>query len=286
MLQRSLQFGLHPIVSEQLTKNYGATFRTTFGDKWHRTMIAASGGILIGVAEVILLPLDALKVKGQTGSKMISKPSSPFVAATSNSANPLSRNFHTATASNPTQSTPSSSSLTSSTVLRASSSTPNPNPTSVTKAAAVNHSTVSEILRRPAILANLYRGASWTAVRNSVGCFALFGTSVFVKDRIFNLEDHRKATFIQTFLSAVAGACASIAVAAPLDVVKVRVQAAPLDAPIRGWKVVETMIRTEGLWAFGKGVIPKMIGSAPKVTFSFTIAQMISNWFATHVGSR
>ncbi|KAJ3111605.1 hypothetical protein HDU96_005537 [Phlyctochytrium bullatum] len=292
MLQRSLQFGLHPIVSEHLSQHYGTSFRATFGDKWHRTMIAASGGILIGIAEVILLPLDALKVKGQTGVKMISKPStaSPFIppAPTSSTSSASSRNFHTAT-SNTTH--PTLSSAVSKTLARgkaaaafaaipssssSSSSSARPTP----PAAAANASTLSEILRRPAILANLYRGATWTAARNSVGCFALFGASVFVKDRVFKLEDHRRATFVQTFLSSVAGACASIAVAAPLDVVKVRVQAAPLDAPIKGWRVVESMIRTEGVWAFAKGVVPKMLASAPKVTFSFTVAQTIANFFA------
>ncbi|KAJ3216078.1 hypothetical protein HDU67_009958 [Dinochytrium kinnereticum] len=303
MLQRSLQFGLHPIVSEHLSKNYGSVFRATFGEKWNRTMIAASGGIIIGVAEVILLPLDALKVKGQTGTKMISKPTtspSPFVPSPPQSNNtPVSptasstRKFHTTSSSHPTSSS-SIAAAVSKTLSRgkaavsvaAASGLSSSSSSSPASAAGAGNSTLSEIVRRPAILANLYRGATWTATRNSVGCFALFGTSVFVKDRVFLLEDHRRATFLQTFLSSVAGACASIAVAAPLDVVKVRVQAAPLDAPISGWRVVEAMVRTEGLGAFGKGVIPKMLASAPKVTFSFTIAQTIANWFATAAASR
>ncbi|KAI8853724.1 mitochondrial carrier domain-containing protein [Chytridium lagenaria] len=277
MLQRSLQFGLHPIVSERLSQQYGTSFRATFGDKWYRTMIAASGGILIGIAEVILLPLDALKVKGQTGVRMISKstmPTSPFVPS-----QPSARSIHTLTSTAASLSSPStisavvSKTLTRNTVSSFSSATPPPQQ-------QLAPSPLSEILRRPAILANLYRGASWTAARNSFGCFALFGASVFVKDRVFLLEDHRRATFLQTFLSSVAGACASIAVAAPLDVVKVRVQASPLDAPIKGWKVVQAMVRNEGVMAFTKGVVPKMLASGPKVTFSFTIAQTIANWFA------
>ncbi|KAJ3318683.1 hypothetical protein HDU76_000755 [Blyttiomyces sp. JEL0837] len=65
-------------------------------------------------------------------------------------------------------------------------------------------------------------------------------------------------------LASMAGAMASIAVAAPLDVVKVRVQAAPLDAPISGFSVVSGMLRTEGVWALTKGVVPKMLASGPK----------------------
>ena len=66
ILQRVYKFGGQPIVKDKLRAKYGNAFDETFGHKYGSTMIAATSGSLIGIGEVFLLPLDALKVKAQT----------------------------------------------------------------------------------------------------------------------------------------------------------------------------------------------------------------------------
>ena len=80
----------------------------------------------------------------------------------------------------------------------------------------------------------LYRGAGWTAARNAPGSFALFGGSAIVHHGVYGLEHAKEATVMQNFVASIAGAVASITVAAPLDVVKTRVQNKPFDAPESG----------------------------------------------------
>ncbi|KAF9927625.1 hypothetical protein BGZ75_007105 [Mortierella antarctica] len=121
----------------------------------------------------------------------------------------------------------------------------------------------------------LYRGALWTAGRNAPGSFALFGGSAFVKEWIFGLEDYNKATFFQNFCASIGGSVASITVAAPLDVVKTRIQNRNFDNPEGGVSIIKNMIRNEGMGAFFKGLLPKILVVGPKLVFSFTIAQQL-----------
>lgn len=44
----------------------GRTFHSLFGDKYAKPMMHSVAGSLIGVGEVLLLPLDVLKIKAQT----------------------------------------------------------------------------------------------------------------------------------------------------------------------------------------------------------------------------
>jgi hypothetical protein len=53
-------------VNDVLSKHCGNWFRSTFGDKQGRTLMQATSGSIIGVGEVLLLPLDVLKIKAQT----------------------------------------------------------------------------------------------------------------------------------------------------------------------------------------------------------------------------
>ncbi|KAJ3284035.1 hypothetical protein HK104_010126, partial [Borealophlyctis nickersoniae] len=142
------------------------------------------------------------------------------------------------------------------------------------------------MLLSPYHLRYLYRGASWTGARNMLGLFSLFGASAAVKDRIFNLDPTTTSstptpTFTQTFIASCAGAAASIAVASPLDVVKVRVQAAPIGQPVSGWMIVKEMLKKEGVRAFAKGLTPKLISTGPKMAMSYTVAQMLFAYFET-----
>lgn len=69
--QRVYKFGGQPVVKEKLANAYGVEFEDRFGHKNGRTMIAAVSGSMIGVGEVFLLPLDALKVKAQTAPEQL-----------------------------------------------------------------------------------------------------------------------------------------------------------------------------------------------------------------------
>lgn len=71
ILQRVYKFGGQPILKDKLTKSYGVEFEDRFGHKHGRTMIAAVSGSMIGIGEVVLLPLDALKVKAQTAPEQL-----------------------------------------------------------------------------------------------------------------------------------------------------------------------------------------------------------------------
>lgn len=71
ILQRVYKFGGQPVVLDFMTKRYGADFDERFGHKTGRTLLSATSGSLIGIGEVILLPLDALKVKAQTSPEQL-----------------------------------------------------------------------------------------------------------------------------------------------------------------------------------------------------------------------
>ncbi|KAI9496274.1 mitochondrial carrier domain-containing protein [Zychaea mexicana] len=121
----------------------------------------------------------------------------------------------------------------------------------------------------------LYRGAGWTAARNAPGSFALFGGSAFVKEYMFSLQDYNKATFFQNFCASIGGAVASITVAAPLDVVKTRIQNRNFDNPESGLNIIKDLVKKEGFGGFFKGLTPKILVVGPKLIFSFTVAQQL-----------
>jgi len=125
----------------------------------------------------------------------------------------------------------------------------------------------------------LYRGAGWTAARNAPGSFALFGGAAVVHHGIFGLENVKDATMFQNFAASIGGAVASITVAAPLDVVKTRIQNKPFDAPETGVQIIKDLVRNEGPGAFFKGLTPKIIVVGPKLIFSFTVAQTMIQYF-------
>ncbi|CCU82413.1 unnamed protein product [Blumeria hordei] len=66
ILQRIYKYGGQPFVRDYLNKNHGSTFEATFGQKTGKAMIASCAGSIIGIGEVVLLPLDVLKIKRQT----------------------------------------------------------------------------------------------------------------------------------------------------------------------------------------------------------------------------
>ncbi|OBT90950.1 hypothetical protein VE02_00174 [Pseudogymnoascus sp. 03VT05] len=64
--QRVYKYGGQPFARDLITKNYGDSFDRTFGPTTGRAMIASLAGSMIGIGEIVLLPLDVLKIKRQT----------------------------------------------------------------------------------------------------------------------------------------------------------------------------------------------------------------------------
>jgi hypothetical protein len=211
ILQRVYKFGGQPYVNGYIMKNHGDAFKQAFGEKKAKTLIYAIAGSIMGVGEIVLLPLDVLKIKAQTNPE------------------------------------------------------------------AFQGRGVLRVVSEEGL--NLYRGATWTAVRNAPGSFALFGGSAFVKDYVFNLQKYSDATFLQDSIASVAGACASIAAAQPLDIIKTRIQKANFNDRTSGFTILFKMVKEEGPGAFFKGLTPKILVVGPKLVFSFTIAQQLMSFF-------
>lgn len=210
ILQRVYKFGGQPYVKEAIDKRYGDTFRSLFGVKTGKTMMAATAGSIMGVGEIVLLPLDALKIKAQT------------------------------------------------------------NP------AALQGRGVFQIFREEGF--GLYRGAGWTALRNAPGSFSLFGGAALSK-QFMGVSDGQ-ATWTQDALASICGATASITVAAPLDVIKTRIQSGTSQKG--GASLISNLLREEGPGAFFRGLWPKLLVVGPKLVFSFTIAQQMISKFEHH----
>ncbi|CAG8984182.1 hypothetical protein HYALB_00004165 [Hymenoscyphus albidus] len=66
VLQRIYKYGGQPFVRDYLSRNHGSTFNNTFGDKTGKAMMSSLAGSVIGIGEIVLLPLDVLKIKRQT----------------------------------------------------------------------------------------------------------------------------------------------------------------------------------------------------------------------------
>ena len=207
VLQRIYKYGGQPFVRDYLSNHHGAAFDQTFGRGNGKAMMHATAGSLIGVGEIVLLPLDVLKIKRQTNPEAFRGRGVLRIVADEGFA--------------------------------------------------------------------LYRGWGWTAARNAPGSFALFGGSAAAKQYLFKLEDYNKASWFQNFVASMAGSAASLIVSAPLDVVKTRIQNQNFEIKQSGIKIIGNMARQEGFSSFFKGLVPKLLMTGPKLTFSFWLAQTL-----------
>lgn len=66
VLQRIYKYGGQPIARDYLAANYGKDFESAFGKKTGKAIMHSTAGSLIGIGEIVLLPLDVLKIKRQT----------------------------------------------------------------------------------------------------------------------------------------------------------------------------------------------------------------------------
>lgn len=207
ILQRIYKYSGQPIVKDYLSLHHGDKFDRLFGKGTGKAMMYATAGSLVGIGEIVLLPLDVLKIKRQTNPE------------------------------------------------------------------AFRGRGLFKIIADEKF--NLYRGWGWTAARNAPGSFALFGGSAFTKEYVFGLTDYNQATWFQNFISSISGAAASLAVSAPLDVIKTRIQNRDFNNPKPGMTIIRDLLREEGATAFFKGLTPKLLTAGPKLVFSFTIAQSL-----------
>lgn len=73
ILQRVYKFGGQPFVKDFFahSPSISAGFEKWFGKKHSKTMMHATAGSIIGVGEIVLLPLDVLKIKAQTNPESL-----------------------------------------------------------------------------------------------------------------------------------------------------------------------------------------------------------------------
>lgn len=81
------------------------------------------------------------------------------------------------------------------------------------------------------------------------------------KDYVLGISDYSKATWTQNFIASIAGAVASITIAAPLDVIKTRIQNANFEHKVSGVTVMKDLLKHEGPLALFKGLTPKVSSS-------------------------
>ncbi|KAG9384728.1 Guanine nucleotide transporter [Pyrenophora tritici-repentis] len=66
ILQRVYKFGGQPFVRDYLAQHHGGSFDRAFGKGNGKAIMHATAGSIIGIGEIVLLPLDVLKIKRQT----------------------------------------------------------------------------------------------------------------------------------------------------------------------------------------------------------------------------
>jgi len=142
-----------------------------------------------------------------------------------------------------------------------------------------------------ATLRGSYRGGLWMGMRNAIGSFVLFGGAAFTKESILGLEDLQHATLREHFISSIAASVLCVWISGPFDVIKTRVQrqggvvdggAISADGrPRNGLQIVRDLATHEGAGAFFKGSIPKCAMVAPKVMFTYSVANRLYTWFRT-----
>ncbi|KAJ3228580.1 hypothetical protein HDU81_006091 [Chytriomyces hyalinus] len=70
VMQRMYKFSGQRYVRDYLQNNHQSSFKSMFGDNW-KTMMHATAGSFVGVGEIVLLPLDVLKIKAQVNPDLL-----------------------------------------------------------------------------------------------------------------------------------------------------------------------------------------------------------------------
>lgn len=121
----------------------------------------------------------------------------------------------------------------------------------------------------------LYAGAVTTAFRNAVGTSLFFACTALSKEYLFGLHsgNYKETTFAQNLIASTVGGVVGVVATSPMDVVKTRIQGQRLDGTLSGRKIFLETCKKEGFGAFYKGITPKVLTSAPKLVFGYTMTQ-------------
>jgi len=82
---------------------------------------------------------------------------------------------------------------------------------------------------------------------------------------------------MENFASSTCGGLASVLLVCPLDVIKTRIQSGTFEGG--GTTIAMQIMREDGIGGFFRGAIPKAMMTAPKLIFSFTVAQWVTEYF-------
>lgn len=66
IFQRIYKYGGQPLVNEYLSNNCSKDYERLFSTETAKSLLSATSGSIIGLGEIVLLPLDVLKIKRQT----------------------------------------------------------------------------------------------------------------------------------------------------------------------------------------------------------------------------
>lgn len=132
----------------------------------------------------------------------------------------------------------------------------------------------------------MYAGIGITVCRNAPGSFALFGGASFAKHTLLGVNESETAnsggagghgaTVAQNMFASFVGACLSITVSNPMDVIKTRMQHATVDVRQSTGRTIAAIVKEEGLiLPFFKGLTPKIVASAPKLIFTYSMTEYL-----------
>jgi len=107
----------------------------------------------------------------------------------------------------------------------------------------------------------LYNGAGITMARNFTSFSVLFGVSSMLMS-LMGYQNTREANLKERFGAAATAAGVSVVVTNPLDVIKTRIQSAPLR--VSTLSMFRNVCHSEGLFAFYKGISLRIFTSLPK----------------------
>jgi hypothetical protein len=203
--QRGFKIGLQKPLQKEIQHAYGDEFESLFG-KRANVVTQGIAGMILGVGEIALLPLDAYKIKSQTNK------------------------------------------------------------------AAYQGMSVLDIARKE----NLFKGMGLTIMRNSIGSFALFAVPELLKTEVMGYDTDSKVPLLSNIALKGAGAIASIVIASPPDVVRTRVLSE--KAKVSSVRLGFNMFVNEGVGAFFKGSLMKVIMQGPKLAFAMCITDGIVDY--------
>ena len=179
-------------------------------------------------AQVVLLPLDVLKIKKQTNPEAFAR----LAASTSRPPAASSLASLTSTAAFTTTAAPAAAAAAPTAIYPSSAASLFPSASS-SSAPAVKPRQASLLQQLRFVgFRTLYSGTCVTMTRNALGSSALFGTNALVKRALSNNSNSsggsgkggKGQSFLQTAVSSSVGSIASLVVSSPFDVVKTRVQ--------------------------------------------------------------